>query len=153
MFKVSKMADYGLLIMVYFARHDEASFNAKSIAEKLHLNLPTASKLLKMLAASGLLTSQRGARGGYSLARPADAIPMVDILSCIEGDMALTECSRDEHQCSLEAVCSTTSHWQIINRAIVNTLASISLQDLLQPHYKLSMQQLGDVVAATEQGE
>jgi len=153
MFKVSKMADYGLLIMVYLARHDDTSFNAKSIAEKLHLNLPTVSKLLKTLAGSGLLSSQRGARGGYSLARAATDISMVDILTCIEGEIALTECSHDVHQCNLEAICSTMNHWQVINRAIVGTLSSISLQDLLRPHYKLSMQQLQTHAVVSEEGK
>ncbi|HNE02777.1 MAG TPA: Rrf2 family transcriptional regulator, partial [Plasticicumulans sp.] len=70
MIRISKETDYGIVLLSCLAQAADASLSASALAERGRLPLPTVSKVLKLLARGGLLVSQRGARGGYALARP-----------------------------------------------------------------------------------
>lgn len=135
MLRISKMADYGTLVMAYLASYAEQAFNAKEIAEKTQLTLPTVSKLLKSLTRAGLLISLRGAQGGYRLAHDAKTITVVHIIDALDGGTSLTECSHSSGLCSLEHQCALHGHWKFISQSIRNTLYTISLQDLIQKQH------------------
>ena len=129
MFRISKMTDYGTLVLSELAADTAAPTSAGDIAARIGLGGATVSKLLKGLAQAGLVNSQRGSGGGYTLARPAADISAAEIIDAIEGPVAITDCASDQ-PCDLEAVCGVGSAWQDINRAIRNALETISLDDL-----------------------
>ena len=79
MIRLSKLADYGIVMMTNMARHPQRQHNAAGIAAESHIPLPMASKILKALARAGLLASHRGAKGGYGLAREAEAITVAEV--------------------------------------------------------------------------
>jgi FeS assembly SUF system regulator len=133
MVRMSKLTDYGTVVMTYLARRPDAMHSAGEIAVDTHLALPTVSKVLKLLARDGLLVSSRGARGGYGLARPAQTISMAEIIRAMEGPIALTECSDEAGQCVQEPLCSIGGHWQRINQAMRETLEGIKLADMIEP--------------------
>lgn len=153
MLRVSKMADYGTVVMVFLARAGDRVYNAKEIAENIHLTVPTVSKLLKLLAGSGLLQSVRGAKGGYSLARAAEDISVADIIQAVEGSSGLTECALEEGECALEAVCQISDNWQLINTAIQSALASVALSELAKPKMQITSVNVSDITKITEQEE
>ena len=130
MLRVSRLTDYGTMILGCLAQADGKSLSAKRIAQATRLRLPTAQKLLKQLAVRGLVRSERGALGGYRLARAATDINAAEILEALEGPMALTECSHSEGQCELESFCSVGGAWKQINRAIRGALTEVTLTDL-----------------------
>ncbi len=130
MLRVSRLADYGTVILGCLAQADGESLSAKRIAQATRLRLPTAQKLLKQLAGRGLVRSERGVLGGYRLARKANDINAVEILEALEGPMALTECSHSEGHCELESFCSVGGAWRQINRAIRAALTEVTLTDL-----------------------
>jgi FeS assembly SUF system regulator len=130
MLRISKMADYGTVVMAYLAERPDEAQNARDIAVHTHLALPTVSKILKLLAKGGLLLSQRGAKGGYSLARPAEKISVAEIIQVMDGKLALTECSHAAGTCSLESVCTTRSHWKVISQTIYHALAALNLSEM-----------------------
>lgn len=132
MLRISKMADYGTLVMAYLASRPDLALNAKEIAEKTQLSAPTVSKLLKLLTRAGLLISLRGAQGGYRLAQNAKTITVVHIIDALDGGTGLTECSHSSGLCSLEQRCTLHHHWKLISQTIRNTLNTISLDDLIQ---------------------
>ncbi|MGL6251327.1 MAG: SUF system Fe-S cluster assembly regulator, partial [Billgrantia desiderata] len=99
MLKLSRLTDYAAVILAQIARHPEQPHAATELAETVQLPHPTVSKTLKMLVKAGLLESRRGAQGGYSLARPASRITAIDIITAIEGPVAMTECSHAEGDC------------------------------------------------------
>ena len=70
MLRISKLTDYAILMMVELTRDGEM-LSAHALAERIHVEVPTASKVLKLLAGSGLLESYRGANGGYRVSRTA----------------------------------------------------------------------------------
>jgi FeS assembly SUF system regulator len=129
--RLSKLADYGIVIMTHMASGPARHQTAPEIATQAHLPLPMASKILKGLAHAGLLVSHRGAKGGYGLARPAHAISVADIIVALEGPIALTACI--EHgpgECDIEALCPARANWQRINRAIREALEGITLLEM-----------------------
>jgi FeS assembly SUF system regulator len=133
MLRISKLADYGTVVMVYFAKHEKLS-NAKEIARVTHLAVPTVSKILKNLTQAGLLVSERGAGGGYRLQREASRISVAEILYALEEKRGLTECSVHGSQCALEAVCSVKGNWKLISQAVEKALRTLSLAELAMPH-------------------
>ncbi len=140
MLKISKMADYATLVMVYCAEHAEQSWSASEIALKTHLNMPTVSKLLKKLLHVGLLTSMRGAQGGYQLARAPDSISVALIISAIDGPIALTECNHRAKHCELERGCGSRIGWQRINQAVESALNNVYLIDMMSVPIPLAIQ-------------
>jgi FeS assembly SUF system regulator len=136
MVRLGKLADYGLVLMTCIARTENSSpqRTARDLALESKLPLSTVSKLLKELLQSGLLLSHRGTKGGYMLARHPHQVSVVDIITAIEGPMALTECSSDiSGLCNLELTCPIKSNQRIINQAVRGVLERITLADLIQP--------------------
>lgn len=133
MLRISKMTDYGALVMSTLARRPESVHNVAELADLTHLSPTTVSKVLKRLTKQDLVESVRGAHGGYRLARQAEQISMVDIITALEGPIALTQCATQVHHCDIAAHCEVRSHWQIINRAIKRTLDSLTLAELAGP--------------------
>jgi len=130
MLRISKLTDYGTMVLACLAARPEARLTATTVAERTRLGLPTVSKLLKNLQRAGLVSSSRGAHGGYQLARPAARISAAAIIDAIEGPVAITECSGHHSTCDLELVCSTGTAWQRVNAAIRRSLEDLSLAQL-----------------------
>jgi len=130
MLRISKLTDYGTVILACLASTPERRHTASEIAERTRLGGPTVSKLLKNFHRAGIVTSARGARGGYELARPAARISAAAIIDAIEGPVAITECSGNHSACDIESVCRTGGAWQRINGAIRRSLDEISLAQL-----------------------
>ena len=132
MLRISKLTDYAIVIMRFLSNHQALVHNASDVAGATHIAMPTVSKLLKILAGAGMLQSQRGAKGGYSLDQPGDTVSIAQIIYAIEGQYGLTECSDLAGECSLEAVCQMRGHWQVINQAVYSALSKVTLADLAQ---------------------
>jgi FeS assembly SUF system regulator len=142
MVKLGKLTDYGLVLMTCIAQNEPSlpQRTARDLAIESRLPLATVSKLLKELLQSGLLTSHRGTKGGYMLARGSTEISVVDIIAAIEGPMALTECSTDvSGACNLELSCPIKSNQRVINQAVRGVLEKITLSDLIQPLHLTSI--------------
>lgn len=132
MLRISKLTDYGTVLLAHLAANDEHVCSAADVAAATGIALPTVSKLLKSLAKSGLVTSTRGANGGYELARSPAEISAADVIDALEGPVSITECSSIDSLCEHEGVCSVGGAWQRINVAIRRALDDISLSDFLR---------------------
>jgi FeS assembly SUF system regulator len=134
MLRISKLTDYGTVILVHLASQEDGKLRpASDVAALTHLALPTVQKVLKKLANTGLVESARGSDGGYRLARPPEQISAAEILDALEGPFAITECSDDDSQCELENECQVGSAWQKISKAIRAAMDEIKLSDLSNP--------------------
>lgn len=134
MIKLSRMADYGVVLSTELARAREATQTAPELASRTALPLPTVSKVLKLLAQSGVLESQRGIKGGYALARPAADISIAEIIAAVDGPISLTGCiATVGNNCEIESLCPAKINWQTINDAVVGALGSVTLADMAAP--------------------
>ena len=135
MIRLGKLTDYGLVLMTHIACNDDRSLHtARDLAVESRLPLPTVSKLLKELLQGGLLVSQLGIKGGYSLAKAPREISVADIITVLEGPVALTECSTEiSGLCDLEPCCPIKNNQRIISQAVRGALGNVMLSDLIQP--------------------
>lgn len=140
MLKISKMADYGTMILSCMARSSERLWQAKQLAEVTGVPAPMVSKILKALSKGQLLVSSRGKSGGYRLSRVSDKITLAQIVRVLDEDIALTECSGDHGACRIHQHCHTRHHWNAINRFLEETFSRITLADLTHqlPHWMRS---------------
>ena len=130
--RLTHLADYAVVLMTAAARYPAgARLSATELAGDTGVPLPTAQKLMGQLAASGLLSSMRGASGGFALARPAGEISLADIVEAVEGPIALTMCSdSNNHECLLDAHCRVKPHIGVVGNAIRGALGAVSLTEL-----------------------
>lgn len=134
MLRMSKLADYGTVVMTCIAQNPDRTLNAGAIAFATGLEQPTVRKLLKLLTRAGVLVSRRGVMGGYGLSRSPQQISVADIIDAIEGKpMGLTECSSMPGLCTRELSCSVRTNWQRISRSIRDILEKVSLAELALP--------------------
>ncbi len=132
MLRISKLTDYGTVLLANLAENRGVICSAADVASATGIALPTVSKLLKSMARSGLVTSTRGASGGYELSRDPGDISAADIIDALEGPVSITECSGSDIQCEHEGVCRVGGAWQKVNVAIRRALDDVSLSDLLR---------------------
>ena len=129
MLKISKLADYSAVIMTYLASN-KTKQSARKIADNTKIAYPTVNKLLKILIKNDFLNSSMGNAGGYELAKPADEISLLDIIHSIEGDILITDCSKNITNCDIFDSCGVSSHWRAINSSIKDALQDVTLHDL-----------------------
>lgn len=130
MLRISKLTDYGTVVLAHLASQPDRQLAAAEVAERTHIALPTVSKVLKTLQRSGLVTSTRGSHGGYQLAQPAAEITAAKILDALEGPFAITECSGQHSSCGIESNCRVGHVWQRVNAAIRRALNDVTLAQL-----------------------
>jgi FeS assembly SUF system regulator len=133
MIRITKQTDYGIVLLTHLAAQPLRHVNAPELAGETQLPVPMVSKILKVLVREGLLLSNRGVKGGYSLARRPDEITMAEIIAALEGPIALTECIVVSSDCSHEQLCPVRSNWQRINDAVREALDGITLAEMATP--------------------
>lgn len=133
MIRITKQTDYGIVLLTHLAGQPERHVNAPELAAETQLPLPMVSKILKVLVREGLLLSNRGVKGGYSLARSPREISMAQIIAALEGPIAITECIEVSGDCSHEPLCPVRSNWHRINAAVRGALEGITLDEMTMP--------------------
>jgi Rrf2 family protein len=131
MLRLSKKADYALMATKHLAtRPDAASASAREIAEAYDIPLELLAKVLQRLVRARLMVSVQGTRGGYRLARPPHAITVADVIQAVDGPVAVTACSADDHRCDQYSKCSIRDPlWKIRGR-IIEALTTVSVAEL-----------------------
>ncbi len=133
MIKISRLADYALVVLSYLIEAPRCCYSAAVLAERTTLSVPTVSKVLKLLNEAKLVTSVRGVNGGYRLVKEPEQMNLVEVISAVDGVPALTECCLPKNQCVHDSHCQMRSQWQLINRVIIQVLSQFSMADLKKP--------------------
>lgn len=133
MLRLSKLTDYGIVIMTYLAKEPAAVRAANDVSAGTRVAPPTVSKILKLLHRGGLVVSCRGPLGGYRLAREPQQISVAEVVDALEGPVAVTECTSASGNCVQASHCSVRANWERINQAIRQALEGVTLQQMLAP--------------------
>ena len=129
MLRLSKLTDYAVVVLVGLS--DDTVMTSASLARSTGVPEPTVAKVLKLLASAGLVASQRGARGGYRLARALGEIGVADVVVAIDGPIALTACvDGSTSVCGSQDQCPVRGRWDRVNDAIAQALSAITLADM-----------------------
>lgn len=135
MIRLTRQADYGILLLAEMASHPEGSLHAApELAAATGLPAPMVSKTLKLLAKGHLLESARGPRGGYKLVRHPDDISIAEIVGALEGPIAMTTCADGgDGECGLQGRCRVHENWRKLNRVVIGALQRLTLADMVRP--------------------
>ena len=130
--KISTRGRYGLRAMLYLSgRYGRTVVSLNEISEKENISMNYLEQIFINLRKAELVTSVRGAKGGYSLSRPPEMISVSDVLSALEGSLNLVGCLDDDAECAQADSCATRLLWQKMTDAMAAVAASTSLTDLL----------------------
>ncbi len=136
MFKISTRGDYGLLLLSALAekmKEGREFISLKEIAEAKKLSLPYLSQIVLPLKEAGLVKSKEGRDGGYTLARPAREITVMEILEVLEGPVSPVRCCSDkEKKCGSESSCNVKFTWQDAKSMLIQFLRTKTLEDTLR---------------------
>ena len=147
MIRLNKMTDYAVVMLSHLAVDVDRVVTATELARGSVLPLPSVSKLMKQLSRVGILTSQRGASGGYRLGRAPKDISIADIVTILEGPIALTACIEGaDTSCDAIPQCSLSGHWNQVNHAIQVALDSVSLADLINADHAQAPKKLNSKI-------
>ena len=132
--KLSTKGRYGLRALIDLALYsEEEAVSLQSIAGRQNISVSYLEQLVRKLKKEGLVTSVRGAQGGYKLAKPAQEIPVGEVLRALEGSINAVSCGEGENvHCQGEDLCVTRYVWQRINASIQETVDSIMLDQLVE---------------------
>src|SRR5690348_6095595 len=129
--KLTKKADYALMAMKHLAEHsDEGSRSAKDVADAYGIPPEALAKILQRLAKAGLLHSQHGINGGYTLARPAHTISAFEVIRAIDGPLFITSCVTVRGECDQSDRCNIREPLRKVNDSIEAVLKRIKISHM-----------------------
>ena len=134
--KVTQEADYAIRICCVLDETD-GMLDAESIADKVAITKPIALKVLRKLKACGIVDSQQGAVGGYTLSSDPEKLTVCNIIEAIEGDVCISKCLNGDHPCSRNGLnkigCKMHIAFTAINQALIEKLSSITVRSITDP--------------------
>lgn len=158
----STKAEYGVRLLVELGRREgDAPAALASLAEAETLPLSYLEHLVAKLRYAGLVSSTRGAHGGYRLGRPASEITMLEVVEALEGRVAPMECFYDEREgrvlCSHEEdgdhACATKLLWTRVQGGVTKALAGTTLAELVSFAGPLEPAELSTAAAGSDKGD
>jgi FeS assembly SUF system regulator len=132
MLRLSKLTDYAVVVLLRLSSDGgDGVQTSPGIAAATGVPEPTVAKVLKALTLAGLVGSQRGARGGYRLAHRLEEVAIADVITAIDGPIALTACVEGATSpCEVQGLCAVKGRWDLVNHAIRTALGGITLADM-----------------------
>ena len=134
MFKISRLTDYGVVILGHLLAHGSSGLptSANDIAKDSGLPRPTVSKLLKLMAKEKIIRAKRGYLGGYELNQDLRELSLLRFIEAFEGPWAFISCvPGSEMNCRINGKCPQRDGWHMVHKKIAHLLEEISLHDLI----------------------
>src|SRR5271157_4925529 len=131
MLKLTKKADYGLMAMKHLAEHvDQCACSAKDVAEAYGIPQEALAKILQRLAKVGLIRSQHGMNGGYTLTRDPKMISAFEVIKAIDGPLFITSCVTVRGECGQSDRCNIREPLRKVNDSIEAVLKRIKISHM-----------------------
>jgi len=131
MLKLTKKADYALMAMKHLAEHaPKGACSAKDVAESYGIPPEALAKILQRLVKAGLLHSQHGTNGGYTLARDAHRISAFEVIQAIDGPLFITSCITVRGECGQSGRCTIREPLRKVNESIEQVLKRITISEM-----------------------
>ena len=138
MIRLSKKADYGLIAATHLAQLWSVGWcSAKDIAETYFIPQQLMAKILQRLARNGILISQQGTHGGYSLAKAPSEITAFDIINAIDGPVQITGCVTTRGECEQTANCIVREPLREVNERVIQALSEVTISHMSDPSASL----------------
>ena len=137
--RLATRARYGTRLMLDLALNfSKGTIFLKDIAKKEEISEKYLSHLVIPLKSSGLISSSRGAHGGYQLTKSPSQITLKEIVQTLEGSISCVECVKNPSICPRVSKCATRGIWEKLDEKISDELSSVTLEDLANSQKKLN---------------
>lgn len=133
---ITRKTDYAIRCVLYLAESENKTVMINEMAEKANIPKSFLAKILQRLAKAGIVTSLRGVKGGFQLAKKASAISLLDVVEAMEGPVAMNLCAVDKKACSLSSTCCVHPVWIEIRRDVEARLRKTTFTKLLASRKK-----------------
>ncbi len=130
--RVSGRNHLGLILMAELALADDF-LSLQTVADRMKLSQGYLEEVATALKQAGLIDGRKGPNGGYRLSKPAQAITIEQVLTAIEGPVAMVECQDSDKHCPVEHLCTSKSLWDFLYKDVVKTLRKTTLAEIVQP--------------------
>jgi Rrf2 family protein len=131
--KLTRGGEYGIRGVLYLARQEEGKVSMLSAIAKAQDVPPRfLAKIFQALAKAGIVKSHRGAKGGFSLAKPSAEITIKDVIEAVEGPIHLNVCLIGDGECERGKLCAMHPIWEDAQEKMVNVLARSNFADLVK---------------------
>jgi len=129
--RISRRIDYGLRAMLLLSSlPPRTTVSRRELALRIDVPEPFLAKILKTLVDRGLVRSARGSRGGYALARPADAVSFLDVIEAVEGPVAINACLDGDGSCGRAPSCTMLPVWRAGQERMLDVFRQVKLSKL-----------------------
>jgi len=129
--QLTRGAEYAVRAMTYLARFPEGNVaSLHEIGEAQDIPESFLAKILQSLVRAGLTVSQRGAHGGFALARPASEITMQQVIEAVDGPISVNLCVLSPEDCARSASCTVHVAWIQAQAQLMDVLGSITVESL-----------------------
>lgn len=130
--KLSTKTRYGIRAVVELAEnYGKGPIQLKMISKDQDISIKYLEQIISLLKSAGIVSSSRGAKGGYFLARPPNQIKLSECFNCLEGPVFTVECVENQNYCKKNKNCVAREVWAEIEKAIIAVLDSVTLQDMV----------------------
>lgn len=130
--KISTKIRYGARAMLELASHyGKGPIELKEIAKKENISLKYLEQVINPLRSAGLVKAVRGAKGGYSLAKPPSEICLYNVIEILEGPLHMVECLNNSRACQKIPTCVTRDIWKEVSDTIIRIFNAITFEDLV----------------------
>lgn len=144
--RLSTKGQYGLRAVLDLAdRYGQGPVPLNTVAEREEISEHYLEQLMSQLRKAGIVTSMRGAQGGYQLSRSPEEITVAEVIDVLEGPMVPVDCLAPDGGCRRSSVCAAQSLWKRLAEAMNEVLGSTTLADLVAENHRLRSQN-GDIM-------
>lgn len=138
--RISTRGRYGMRLMVALAlNYGNGTTLLRDISRREGISEKYLGQIVIPLKSAGLVSSQRGSRGGYALAQPPAKVTVKDVVEAIEGKIAPVPCVDDPESCARAGACATSLVWRKLGEDIGRSLSSFTLADLAREAKRLAV--------------
>ncbi len=115
---ITRETDYAVRTVVYLAKDPDQVASATEISKAMHIPRSFLAKIMQRLVRHDLMTSSRGASGGFRLAKKPSEISLLDILTIFQGTTGINTCAVDKKRCKLSSTCAVHPIWVDIRKEV-----------------------------------
>ncbi len=133
--KISTKGRYGLRIMLDLALNDGTKPRMiHQIAKSQQISEKYISRLIIKLRKAGMVSSIRGAKGGYRIAQTPETLTLLEILEAMEGPVSIVGCVRHPGSCKVTEECAAREIWCTLNEEIRSSMAKVTLREIVEKY-------------------
>jgi Rrf2 family transcriptional regulator, nitric oxide-sensitive transcriptional repressor len=142
MIKINRKVEYALMVLKAMTQKDlEDLTTAREVCDRFHTPFDTTAKVMQQMNAGGILQSQKGVKGGYTLARDLSQVSYIDLAQMIEGKSFMMNCESGEG-CELLHSCNISGPIKRLNEYLISIFSTLTLNELLAEDNLLAMKKM-----------